>query len=287
VIVAIRLTTPLGFPAEVVTPDGLFLLVDPTSRTTPLGWLPPAHRGGRLLLCGQEHSVWVDVPDAAILRERVEYLLEGSVSAGGAMKGKLKILEYGDALNLRSTALLEGAKGLREHTLGLSPRALPKSWDVASKSRPTDLSAPFEVSIAFDSEDAFLLKGSEWSLNLPSFPRPPQTLPKPKGARRYPIEVSRGIESHWQANLIFESKRSITGSTAKLLTPLREAAWTATFRDGQLDLTLDHHKKSARWPANELDAALKVIKQDRSDYLLFLENALNFPANSVSTPGHN
>jgi hypothetical protein len=277
VITAIHLEQSLGFPAEVETPCGRFLLIDPTSRTTPVGLLPAIHRNGRLLLCGPEGAVWVEVPDFALERERVDYRIEGTVSVSGWMKGRLTIAESGDALGLRSTALLQGDKVLRDRTLQLSTQALPPSWVIEASPLPNDPARPFVVTIAFECANAMVLKGNEWTLALPAFPKPPPPVNRTAGERHFPIDVPKGFDARWEVHLGVEGMGELlVGPPAQISTVLRDAEWKASAHERALDLVLEVRSKPAHWPPTEQEKAFKALKQDRGEFMQFLENALNF-----------
>ncbi len=286
VIAAIRLDQSLGFPAEVQTPRGRFLLVDPTSRTTPLGWLPVGHRGARLMICTAEGATWVEVPDSALDRERVEYHLEGQISSEGVLTGTLRILESADALGLQSIAQAEGAKGLKQHSLRFAPQALPAHWEVVSIRPPMQPEDPFETILKIEYSGARIQKGGEWELNLPALVRPPAPLKRTKAKRRFPIEVPPGVDYHWTASLKVGTEASPVCASGRLATPLREATWKASSQGGMLDLALDHRQKPVRWEIKDQDAGLQALRKDRSDCLRFLEEALAFQPGQGPATGH-
>ena len=144
VIAAIRLPASLGLGAEVDTPEGRLLLVDPTSRFVPLGRLSTAHAGRRVLVCTERGGTWVVVPAAALVVERVSFRLAGAVAPGGAFSGTLEIREENEAIGLRPTDVEGGPDELRKRCLrlGLPPDA---RCDVKKRSDPFDLDHPYDV----------------------------------------------------------------------------------------------------------------------------------------------
>jgi len=287
VICAVRLDSSLGLPAEVDTPRGRFVLVDPTSRTTPLGWLPEGHRGGRLLLCGPEGATWVEVPNGALQERRIDFRIEGFLAKTGEVRGTLRVLETGNALGLRSKALLDGEKGLREQTLTLSPQSLPNIWTVKSNHQPANLDTPFEVAIQFEYPGAFLLKGAEGHLRLPSFPMAPQPFQKQKGKRRFPLEVAGGVEYHWQVSLRFEQDLPGKETKARIDGLLRTANWSSSLVNGELTVAFDLFSKPATWSVADQDVGFAALKRDRSEFLAFLDDVLYFPLARRQADGRN
>lgn len=285
-IAAIRLDQPMGFPAEVQTPRGRFLLVDPTSRTTPLGWLPVGHRGARLLICAPEGATWVEVPESALEQARVDYRIEGRISPEGVLTGTLRIVESADALGLQSIAQAEGAKGLQKYSLRFAPQALPARWEVASIRPPVRPGEPFEMTLRIEYRGARVQKGTEWELNLPSLLQPPAPLKRAKVKRHFPIQVPPGVDYHWTASLDLGADVRPVRANSHLTTVLREATWKASARGGVLDLALDHRRKSARWEVEDQEVGLEALRKDRNDYLLFLEEALAFQPGPGSTSGN-
>jgi len=282
IIAAIRLEHSLGFPAEVQTPRGRFLLVDATAQTTPLGWLPTAHRGARLMICTAEGATWVDVPDSALELEKVDYRLEGQISPEGVLTGTLRIVESGNALGLQGIAKSDGAKGLQRALLGFAPQAMPTLWEVASIKPPVQPGDPFETILRIEYAGAQVKKGSEWELNLPCVVAVPPPFKRSKQNRRFPIGVTQGIEYRWEASLQIGTEVTPVRADGRLTTPLRKAAWKATIiKPGLLKLTLDHQRAPAYWGLEEQDAGLETLRKDRSNLLRFMEESLAF----VPTPG--
>ena len=110
VIAAVRLPNSLGLPAEVETPRGRFLLVDPTDAFTSLGRMAEAHRGRRVMLCLPEGAQWVVVPTSAIVAPGLTTRLEGRLEAGGRLKGHLTIQETGNSVGIRRYRSPRGPK---------------------------------------------------------------------------------------------------------------------------------------------------------------------------------
>ena len=101
-IAAIPLDDTLGMQAEVEVKGQRFLLVDPTSSSTKLGYLPSPHRNRKVLICTPSGALWVKVPDAAFEPTWCSYSLTGSLDKDLTFSGTLKIVELGNAYYLRS-----------------------------------------------------------------------------------------------------------------------------------------------------------------------------------------
>jgi hypothetical protein len=285
-IAAIRLDQPLGFPAEVQTPRGRFLLVDATARTTPLGWLPVGHRGARLLICTPEGGIWVDVADSALEREKVDCRIEGQVSPDGILKGTVRIRESADALGLQSTALTEGAKGLQKASLRFAPQAMPARWEVKSVQLPIRPEDPFEATLVIECAGVRLQKGQEWELNLPFLVKAPAPIKRTRVKRHFPIDLPPGVDFHWSAAIEVGNEVRLVRTHGRLGSPFREATWKASSRGEALELALDHQRKPAHWSVEDQDAGLEALRKDRNDYLLFLEEILAFRLGPGSASGH-
>jgi len=280
VIVALKLEASLGLAAEVVTPKGRFLLVDPTDPLIPIGFLSHPHAGGRVMICLPDGAVWLDIPEAAILPERLVFELKGQVS-GRELHGTVSVRESGDYWGLRATARAGGDKALRDlllkQYLDLPPVA---TLEVVSTSDPLDTDKPFEVALKLDHPEGFKTLAGEGNLTDLGMPGIPATIQRVGQARRYPIlGRSRG-------NLIYRAELRFATAVRPFVdkrageSPFRTFTWTSESRpEGEgtvVTMSLDHRFTPARFGFEARDQGLKAWKLDRALVKSLRDDALAF-----------
>lgn len=279
-IVALRLEHSLDLPAEVETPSGRYLLVDPTDPFTPLGQLGEAHRDGRLLICLAGSGQWAAVPAGAVLRGDLHIQLTGKADATGALKAEVLLRETGDAWGLRFQAhalnRTQFKAYLETHCLD---QALNGGCEVLSLGDPLDLQRPFEVRLRLDAPRAFVLQGADWlfksPLGLPTLP-PPLTQPGKK--RQFPVE-SRG-----DGHVVFQGSIELPRTVQPVLpehsqtTSFRSLAWKVAVEPNPAGCTLvfqvEQRLKDAFFPFGQQEKALEAWKQDRSLIRSLLQDGL-------------
>lgn len=281
VIVALKLEQSLGFPAEVVTPRGRFLLVDPTDPLTPLGLLNEAHHGRHVMLCLGDGAQWVRIPDAAIQPSRHEMDLEGEAARDGRLVATLQIDETGDAWDLRSTAKALGTKGVHDR-LVRDLLDLPPTGTVVVQGLgdPLDLTKPFHVKLRVDHPQGFRVNGSERELVGWGIPWPRGLIQKVGEARRYPVQARSFGERTVKARLkIPESVEPIAPSRAGE-TAFCAFSWEAATEQAGSRSTLtfrfQHRWKEANFGFDQREAGLQAWKKDRNLFKTFREEALAF-----------
>ncbi|WP_306591851.1 hypothetical protein [Geothrix sp. 21YS21S-4] len=281
VITALKLETSLGLPAEVETPGGRFLLVDPTDFFTPLGLLGTAHRGRQVMICADGVARWVSIPDSAVQPSRLELEVEGSASREGKLTATLRIRETGDAWGLRSMAKARGAKGVHdrlvEDLLDLPPTG---AVVVQAVENPLELDKPFEVTVKVDHPQGFRLNGGERELVGWGIPWPPKLIQKVGVPRRYPVQSGAFGEQ------VLRVRLRVPGAVQPVLparsgeTPFRAFTWEATSeREGAesvVSLRFDIRWKPATYGFEAREEGLGAWKKDRSSYKAFREEALGF-----------
>lgn len=269
-IVALRLERSLNLPAEVETPTGRYLLVDPTDPLTPFGRLGEGHRDGRVLICLAGSGQWAAVPTGAVLRGDLQIQLRGKADATGGLKAEVLLKETGDSWGLRSQAhYLNRAQFrayLETHCLD---QDLNGTCEVLGLGDPLDLQRPFEVRLRLEAPRAFVLQGSDWlfksPLGLPALP-PPLTQAGKK--RQYPVE-SRG-----DGHVVFQGSIELPRAVQPVLaehsqtTSFRTLAWKVATEPGPTGCTLvfqvEQRQKDASFPFGQQEKALEAWKQDRS-----------------------
>ena len=281
VIAGISLTKSLGLAAEVETPRGRFLLVDPTDPLTPLGFLSGAHRGRHVMICLEGGAQWVRIPDSAIQPSRLALELEGEATAAGALTAVLQIEETGNAWDLRNVARALGAKGVRDRLvrdlLDLPPTG---NLEVQSVGDPLDLSKPFVVKAKVDHPQGFRLNGGERELVGWGLPGPRGVIQKVGAPRRYPIQSRGQTARTLRARLKVPGRLQPVAAERSGDTPFAAYAWQAKAEaDGGgsvLTLRFDHRWKDAEFGFDQLEAGLQAWKKDRNQFKGFREEALAF-----------
>ena len=268
VISGLRLERSLGLPAEVETPQGRFLLVDPTDAFTPLGYLGTGHQGRKVMICLPQGAQWVTIPDTAILPDRLKVELAGAVQ-GSALTATLTLQETGSYWGLRQTAHRGGAKAVRD--LLMARRLdLPATAqvEVVRVGEPLRLDQPFEVEVKVVHPEGFHRSGSEWDLPGWGLPNPFSLIQKAGVPRRYPVSSQTRGELSYHAVLDLPVKVDPVLPSRSGETPFRTFQWTASVRPAgegtRLELKLDHHYKPATFDFPDKEKGLQAWKQDRS-----------------------
>ncbi len=269
-ISAIRLDQSLGLPAEVDTPQGRFLLVDPTDRFTPLGYLPGAHRGRRVMICLEGRALWVAVPAGATQRNEMALDLVGEAQTDGRLAGTLKVRAGGESGDLLRHLFLEvDPKLLRQQLpallgLDLTPEA---PFEVLRHGQPLALDGPFELEVRFTASLAYR-SGSECTLDLPGVPLGKPSLQKPGQVRLSPIQVRDSLHLEVTAAINVPARVEPILPSLNQDTPFRKLVWTAEAKPvghGSLvrvSLTMD--RKDCDFDQEHLAAGQAAWKQDRS-----------------------
>jgi len=281
VITAVKLERSLGFPSEIETPQGRFLLIDPTDRLSPLGALPSSHRDREVLLCNESGGIWMKIPPSAVRAHRSKAILTAQVVATGRLDGTMTLEEEADALGLRQACLDRGAHKMREFLLE-SLLDLPPtgSLEILKVGDPFEVEKPFEVTFKFSHPDGFHLQSGEGilaSLGLPAAPNPIQ---KPGKPRRYPVQW-RGI-GLWEYEADIRLPWTVVPvlPTFAMNTPFRNVQWSATAVSGEggkvLKLNFRQQRQDAHFDFSEREKGVAEWKKDRSQFKTLLSDGLAF-----------
>ncbi|HEY3399964.1 MAG TPA: hypothetical protein VGK03_04975 [Geothrix sp.] len=278
VIAGIRLEASLGLPAEVSTPQGRFLLVDPTDPLTPLGYLSSAHEQGRVMICLPEGATWAEVPPGAILPQRLSFDLKGEV-VGRELKGAVVLRESGGYWGLRATAHRGGTKAVHDlllkNHLDLPPTA---RLEVETMSDPLDLDHPFEVAFRLKHPEGLRIQTGEGYLADLGIPWVPGAIQRMGRPRRYPVVGSARGELAYRAEVAFANPVRPFMSRHNGESPFRSFSWTSqAMPAGEgtlLKLSLDHRFVPVRFGFDTREEGLKAWKQDRSLMKTFRDDAL-------------
>ncbi|MBS1784680.1 MAG: hypothetical protein JST24_04540 [Acidobacteria bacterium] len=282
VIAAVRLEGSLGLPSEVVTSDGRYLLVDPTARLTPLGYLPEAHRGRRVMICAGQKAIWVSIPDSTIEPRSLKTNLEASVEANGTLSGTVTIEEIGDANGLRTAALNRTSKGLRDYLLD-SVLVIPSDgqFEILKHSDPLDVSKPFTLEMTFIHPRGVVLSQTEMDLDpLGVFRVLPGVIQPHDQARKYPVVVEGGGLKEVHALIQFPKPIQPFLLDKTLDGPFRHLTWSAkadSKGSGSLvSLSLATQWKSASFEFGRQEQGVAAWAKLRKDSRTFLDDALAF-----------
>jgi hypothetical protein len=284
VIAAVELEKSLGLPAEIETPQGRFLLIDPTDRLAPLGVLHTGHRDREVLLCRESGGVWMKIPPSAVRTPRSKVLLNGKVTAPGRLEGSMTFEEEADALGLRQACLERGVHKMREFLLEAVLNFPPTgTLEIVKVGDPFEVEKPFQVSFHFSHPDGFHLQSGEGilaNLGLPSAPIPIQ---KPGKPRRYPVQML-GTEV-WEFEAILQLPWTVTPvlPASEMRTPFRSVQWTAKAAPGEggsrLQLQFRQQRQEAYFGFPDREKGLAEWKKDRSQFKTLLNDGLAFKFN--------
>jgi len=268
VIAAVQLEKSLGLPAEIETPKGRFLLVDLTSRSTPLGLLPSGHRNREVLICQEAGGLWVHIPISAVQQPTCNVRLDGRVDGPGRLEATLRFQEQGDALGLRSTYLGQGAQGLREFLLrNYLDLPLTGALDLVQVGDPLEIEKPFEVQLRLNHPDGFHLQGQEGILVSWGLPGTPGPIQKPGRPRQFPILIEDISRCDYEATLHLPWPVTPVVTAKKIDTPVRMIDWSAAeAREGAgsvVHLTFREQKHDAYFDYPDREHGLGVWKNDR------------------------
>jgi len=284
VIAAVKLEHSLGLASEIETPQGRFLLVDPTDRLAPLGTLPAEHRNREVLVCREAGGLWMTIPSAAVRAPHAKALLKGEVTAPGRLDGTMTLEEEADAFGLRQACLDRGPQKMREFLLEVLLDIPPTgSLEVLKVGDPFDVEHPFVVTFKFSHPDGFHLMSREGLLASLGLPMAPDPIQKPGKPRRYPIQW-RGIGfREYEASIRLPWVGTPVLPAFSIRTPFRSAEWTAkAVPDGArstLELSFHQQRQDAFFDFADREKGLAEWKKDRSQIRTLLNDGLAFKLN--------
>ena len=276
VISAIRLEKTLGLAAEVETPRGRFLLVDPTSRLTQLGWLPQEHRGARVLICTEEGAAWVQIPDKALAPASISQHLEASVDAAGRMTGILTFSEEGDTWGLRSASLHGTRKDLEDVLLTFLDLPSNAKTSLGSVSDSLDLDKNFEVRLSLDVPEVMFKGGQDLVLRNIWLPRIPEPIQKLGIPRQFPVHLDAGSSRNFEAVLTFVNPLFPVSPEQLLETPFRKTTWKARQDGNKVFMTFHQERPEVDFPFSQREEGVKQQRKDRNAIKRLVDDALSF-----------
>ena len=282
IISAVRLEKSMGLPGEVETPSGRFLLVDPTARFTPLGYLPGSHRGGRVMVCSGQKGTWVSIPDSAIEPSLLKVKLEGSVDAEGSLTGDVSLEETGDADGLRSAVLTMTPKDLSNFLLG-SLLALPADGrlEIIGHNDPLDLSKPLRIDLKIVHPRGVVSSAGEANLDPMGVFRVQPGVIQPAGQpRSFPVEENASNLLEVQAEILFLRHVQPLLPEKTLNGPFRDLSWSVKTESRGLGslvtLSMSSRRKQAYFGFGEQEKGVAAWSRYRKESRAFLDDALAF-----------
>jgi hypothetical protein len=281
-ISAIQLEHSLGLASEVETSQGRFLLVDPTSRFTPLGYLPGEHRGQRVMICLERRALWVTIPERAIQRNETWMTLVGEARADGHLEARLQVRAQGEGgLKLRQAVLETDPLILRRQLpsalgIDLTPDV---PFEVVRHSNPLMVNQPFELEVRFTTSMAYRV-GRECSLDLPGMPMVATPIQRPGLTRLTPIQVKRQSHVEFTASISIPARVEPVLPLLNQATPFRSLTWTASAKlaahGSTVNVSLIMDRKDAEFGFDNLTEGLAAWKKDRALINSLREDGLAF-----------
>ncbi|MBL0312971.1 MAG: hypothetical protein IPP78_09735 [Holophagaceae bacterium] len=276
VISAIHLDKSQGLAAEVETPKGWFLLVDPTSRLTPFGWLPSEHRGARVLICTEDGGIWVQIPDKALAPSSMIQRLEATLDATRRMTGILTFREEGDAWGLRSASLLGTRKELEKTLLTFLDLPSNAVTSLGSTSDPLDFGKPLEIQLSLQVPEALFGEGRDLVLQNIFLPRPPEPIQKLGVPRRFPVHLDAASSRTFDAVLTFNSPLAPVSTEQMLETPFRKTSWKARREGNKVYLNFRQERPEVDFSFSNREEGVKQQRKDRSAIKRLVDDAMSF-----------
>lgn len=281
VISALRLEHSLGLAAEVETPQGHFVLADPTDPLTPFGKLGPAHRGRQVMLCLPEGGLWVAIPKGAIQEPAIQLEIDGSATRSGLLEGTLLIREEGGAWGLRSTALRNGKASLREFLLNrildLPPNGKLEVMDVSD---PLALATPFTLKVAFSHPMGVRWGGGEVALESLGIRAVPPLIQKQGVPRFYPVSRDQEERFQYRARIKVPAKVEAILGSRDVDTSFRKLHWRAEVgpdsEGSQINLALDQEVRPVSYSYPQREQGVQEWKKDRSSVRAVLTDGFAF-----------
>jgi hypothetical protein len=268
VIVAVRLPSTLGLQAEVETPQGRFLLMDPTARFSPFGSLNDAHAGRRVLVCTEKGGIWITVPESATQSPLRRLKLEGKLLESHRFEGTLEMREEGVLDGLRAAAVEGGVEGLRQACLNLGLPADARC-QVKEHADPLRLERTYSVVFALEFGSAVQPgQRGEWTLVLPGVPKPPPSIAAPGRPRALPVwfedrsslELEVHLEAPWHVSAVAPEERGETS--------FRSYEWRMAVRPAAagsaLDFRLSLGLRPSAFDFERREAGVSAWKKDRA-----------------------
>lgn len=272
-IAAVRLERSLGWPAEVETRFGRFLLVDPTSRFAEPGHLDPSFLGRDVLVCTAQGGAWVEVPAAAAGDPRLKVTIEAEETPEGRLRGTCDLEDCGQAVNLRQVALQQGLPEVHRWLAGFLDLPPGAALQLEPLGDPLEPGVLYKVRATFELPRALERHGAAWFLPRMGLPAVPGPIQRPGQARILPVQVDASAPLEWRAVLRLRSARPRTPA-AGLETCLRTLAWKAVEADGAWTLTFRQETRQGTWPYERREEGVAAQRDDWKRYQLFLDEVL-------------
>lgn len=286
VIVAFPLKEPLGLPSEVSSGGRSFLLLDPTDKVTPFGFLGPQHANAKVLLCSPEGGVWLEVPINALTKPTIQAHFDGEVEVDGQLRAVLHLEEQGHALGL-AQAWLNGGNMAVERALTPHLSLLP-----GIRARVTDTKTlddgqkRFQVTLEIQSQG--ILSNGDLSVMLPLIgaPRPPKPVSRPGSKRILPVQIPSPLVWTWDARVRTPGNWLPREAASHLSTPIRDVSWVAQAVAGELRLRLAEQVTPKEWSWESRPDGVNALDEDRLSFNAFLSICSEFLVPPTTQKAH-
>ena len=250
---AVPLAKSLGLPAEVQIGDQIMLLVDPTAKYTPLGFLPSGYKDRNLLVCTKEGAQWIEVPEKALEDSSLTLNLNGLLDAQYTLGGTLELIERGDAHFLRTLNKSGNIRNLEWSVRQLVD--MPGTVELTLVSRHLDDNQ--NLNLIYQLKWPSFLQRDAGGLRLPGTitPRAKGNLQHPGSERQFPIAFDQLPDRTW--NLSIRSKTPLHPGTDKAQWEgdYHRFAWEAE-GGTNLKVRFEFSRKFAYFPIDKTSAGL-------------------------------
>jgi len=266
-IAAVALEKSLGLPAEIEVDGKLYLIVDPTSSHTPVGYLPDYFQGRDVMLCLEDAAHWLTIPDKALEPGSLTIALKGTLDDVFSLKGSMEVTEKGDAYGLRTT--------LREYNPveleGFLRWQLDLPGYMTLKSVSQEEVSENELKLTYQvSWPSFLMRDAG-GLRLPHavIGRPVRTLARQGKSRQMPIYLDAQPETVWQIQVRCKTPLSPGATEEKWQDDHRSFSWKA---EGGSSLQIHYASRSEKvyFTKSDLEDGLAYWKAYRDAFNPFV-----------------
>lgn len=273
VLAAIPLKESLGFAAEITMNDQRYLLIDPTSKGTPLGYLPADYAGRSVFLCHKDGGQWLAVPDTALEKEELRVQVFARCDKNQTLGGSLIITSRGNALGLRNLAgnhNPEDVEWMVRRELDIPGTAVLTVSDV-------DASVPGEMKVTCQAMWPSFFRHDAHGYRLPrSIVQRSRAQLEDRGkVRQQAIRISPQVPTTWVMSL--NMARPLTpGSASQTWTDdTRRFEWQA---EGGKNLKVTYHSAGQKrlFAKSELQSGIDYWEHYRDNYNAFYLNATLF-----------
>jgi hypothetical protein len=187
-VVAVRIPSSTGLPAEVRLRDGPAMIFDPTEESTPFGQLPGELQGGRGLVVRADGGELVEFPFAAPNVNRLTREVTGSIDTEGGLAATVREVTQGglcERSRYRQQTVLERQESIARRAEKEVPGSRAENVAIAGIE---DATVPVEARFSLSARGFLRRAGSQWALPTLPFGVGPARVPH-LAERRMPIDL--------------------------------------------------------------------------------------------------